>query len=85
MEVKNKNRSRAAIITAIICFTLILVSAIGGWVYIQSQKLSQERTLKEQELQIQKDASKEQADAIRDAATSECIGNSEELWQRMGC
>lgn len=85
MEAKNKNQPKTAIIALIICITLILISVIGGWVYIQNQKLSQERSLKEQELQIQKDASKDQADAIRDAATSECIGNSEELWQRMGC
>lgn len=85
MDTRNNPRSVTLIITIIICTTIVLVSAIGGWAYMQNQKLSQDKALKEQELQIQKDSSKEQADAVRDAAKSECMGNSTELWQRMGC
>lgn len=84
METKPKSRSIVLPVVLMLCITLVLLGGIGGWVYLRNQQLIQEKELKEKELQIQKESSLDQADAIRDAARSECIGNTEGL-NRLAC
>lgn len=55
-------KSNSKTITIVICVTVVLVSAIGAWVYIEDRQLKQQekeaqqsRQLKETELQQQKE------------------------------
>lgn len=84
METKSKSRSVVLLVVLTLCITLVLLGGIGGWVYLQNQQLRQDKELREKELQIQKESSLDQADAIRDAARSQCIGNTEGF-NRLAC
>lgn len=70
-----KSSRTTVVITVIICTSLVLISAIGAWVYVQNQSIAQKdkelqqaKELKEKELQTQKDAAEIEAEGQRDAA-----------------
>ena len=62
MDTKHKSRSKILPIIITVCTALVLVAGIGGWVYVQRQKL----TTQEEE------SRQEQEDSIKRLKFQEC-------------
>jgi uncharacterized protein HemX len=82
VQTKPKTRTKILPIIITLCATLILLAAVGGWVYVQRQQLAQhdrelvqQKQLKEEEIKTEKAAAQQQADATRAAARC-AAGNS---------
>lgn len=75
-------KSKVVPVVLIICATVIALSGIGAFIYVNQQsidqknaELNQQKVLKEKELEAQKESARIQAEAQTDAAR--CIsGNS---------
>lgn len=79
MEAERKTQSKLLPVIITICVTLVLITGIGGWVYVQKeqlaqkdQELQQQKQLREKEIEAQKESAKIQADGQRDAARKAC-------------
>jgi flagellar basal body-associated protein FliL len=71
-----KGKSKALLVAIIICSTLIILTAIGGWVYSNQQniaqknrQLQQEKELKEAELKNEKEIKEYEQEQINDRAS----------------
>ena len=65
MNIKSDKQSVALKISAIVSITLVILSAIGAWVYVEHQRLNQDRVTKEKQIEAEKEA-----------ARLECRGNA---------
>jgi cell division protein FtsB len=81
----NINRSpkgcKTVLILSIICFTLIVLAAIGAWVYVQQQQIAQ----RDRELQQAKQLKEYEQSQINERQRKDCIAKSDNPVGWMTC
>lgn len=63
-----KENSRSLLILTIVCLTLIIISAIGAWVYVKEQIIQKDRQFQQE----QQAKEKEKEDSLKRLKFQEC-------------